>query len=243
MSGSTSAVHCGAFNCFRGFELHDLCELTMSDCVVSGSEYDDISVSSAFLYGDGNILYGGGSSCTIQIANAAACFNNNRIESSNGYTLKVNYHISPDVDLDFTSNYWGSSNPDSITTWIWDGVDDPSLGITVDYLPLQPGSAWAGIEDDRTPLAPSVLEIYPNPFNPSTTIRFNLDEPQHTKVAVYDISGRLIKTLLDEFTFGGEQTINWNGRDAAGRAVSSGSYFVRLQGDRDNEVRKVMLLR
>jgi Secretion system C-terminal sorting domain/Right handed beta helix region len=241
-SGKTSMVHCGVSNGNMSVTVGELGSLTMSDCIINGSEWCDIFLGNGYLYGTGNVLYGGAEEATIWVANSAAVFNGNYIHPSNGYTVNVDLHLSPEVDLDFRDNYWGSSDPDSIAEWIWDGVDNPSLGITVDYLPLQSQEAWAGI-DVKTPLAPSLLEIYPNPFNPSTTIRFELPEPQHTKVAVYDVSGRLIKTLLDEFKSSGENEIKWNGRDATGRSVSSGSYFVRLQGDSIATVRKITLLR
>jgi flagellar hook assembly protein FlgD len=52
-----------------------------------------------------------------------------------------------------------------------------------------------------------------------------------------------VRTLVDDVVEVGEKSVIWNGRNAAGRAVSSGSYFVRLQGERISEVRKVMLVR
>jgi Right handed beta helix region/Secretion system C-terminal sorting domain len=241
-TGNGSMIKCSIINGNRSITVSDFGTLTMTDCVIQGSYYNDIYVNTGYLYGSGNILYGGCTSDTILIPNGSARFKGNRIDPSSGFTINVDYHLNPGVEIDFTDNYWGTSDSDSITAWIWDGVDQPSLGVTVDYLPFR-AEPTAGVDERDTPLAPSILEIYPNPFNPSTKIRFNLTEAQHTKVAVYDVSGRLIKTLLDEFTFGGEQTIDWNGRDATGRAVSSGSYFVRLQGDRVSEVRKVMLLR
>jgi Secretion system C-terminal sorting domain/Right handed beta helix region len=240
--GSGSMIRCGVFSGYRSVAIGSQGSLTMTGCVMQGSEYNDLYGNTGHLYGSGNTLYGGCNSDTILLPNCSARFTGNRIEPSHGYTINVDYHLNPGVEIDFSDNYWGTSNPDSVSAWIWDGVDKPSLGVTVDYLPLQPGSAWAGIED-KTPLAPTMLEIYPNPFNPSTTIRFNLTEAQHTKVAVYDVSGRLVKMLMDEFKSSGENEIMWNGRDATGRSVSSGSYFVRLQGDSIATVRKVTLLR
>jgi hypothetical protein len=87
------------------------------------------------------------------------------------------------------------------------------------------------------------MTIAPNPFNPSTTVSWSMPTTGQVNLSVYDASGRLIKTLLDEAVPAGPQTIEWNGRDATGRAVSSGSYFVRLQGERTGEVRKIMLVR
>ena len=63
-------------------------------------------------------------------------------------TIFIPVHHSPEVELDFTDNYWGTSEQDSIAAWIWDGVDNPSLGINVDYMPFrpEPTASVAGVE-------------------------------------------------------------------------------------------------
>jgi hypothetical protein len=76
------------------------------------------------------------------------------------------------------------------------------------------------------------LRLYPNqpnPFNPLTTIRFDLPEAGRVRLAIYDLRGKLVRELVDgELPRGSQQAI-WNGRDDAGRSVASGSYFARLQ--------------
>ncbi|UCD37303.1 MAG: T9SS type A sorting domain-containing protein [Fidelibacterota bacterium] len=81
-----------------------------------------------------------------------------------------------------------------------------------------------------TPL-PSGLALhanYPNPFNPATTIRFNLPFATEARLVVYDLLGREIATLVQGQRPAGLQQVSWNGRDASGREVPSGVYISRL---------------
>jgi Peptidase C10 family/FlgD Ig-like domain len=86
-------------------------------------------------------------------------------------------------------------------------------------------------------------EAWPNPFNPKTSLRLSLDRPQHVEAAVYDVTGRRIRTLLAADLSEGERIVDWYGRDDAGRAVPSGAYFIRMIAGRVDEVRKVVLIR
>jgi trypsin-like peptidase/flagellar hook capping protein FlgD len=83
----------------------------------------------------------------------------------------------------------------------------------------------------------------PNPFNPSTRLSFTIAEGAVTRLEVIDIRGRLVRVLRDEFLQPGTYQATWNGRDDQGRAVSSGSYFFRLNSDRQTLVRKAVLVR
>jgi hypothetical protein len=73
-----------------------------------------------------------------------------------------------------------------------------------------------------------VLRASPNPFNPRTTIRFDLPDAGQARLAVYDVAGRLVKVLVEGETLAGSHEAVWDGRDASGRAVPSGSYLARL---------------
>jgi hypothetical protein len=76
----------------------------------------------------------------------------------------------------------------------------------------------------RTMLAQNV----PNPFNPSTEIRFRLASPDDARLAVYDVRGRLVRVLRDGHFEAGEYKTAWNGMDQGGHAVGSGVYFYDL---------------
>ncbi len=86
--------------------------------------------------------------------------------------------------------------------------------------------------DVAADLAPEVTAfhgVYPNPFNPSTTIRFSLAEPGPATLRVYDLTGRRLRTLLDGPQEAGTREIHWQGRDDRGRRLPSGVYFIRLE--------------
>jgi hypothetical protein len=72
------------------------------------------------------------------------------------------------------------------------------------------------------------LEVFPNPFNPLTTISFTSSEIEHARLQVMDLRGRLVATLVDGVVATGRHEVNWDGRDAAGREVPSGVYVSRL---------------
>jgi len=88
-----------------------------------------------------------------------------------------------------------------------------------------------------------LLPNVPNPFNPTTEIHFELDQPGMVRVSVYDISGRLVETLVQEHLEAGTHTRLWEGRDLSGRQVPSGSYFLRLQSGQHTVNRKMLLIK
>jgi hypothetical protein len=85
----------------------------------------------------------------------------------------------------------------------------------------------------------------PNPFNPTTTIRYSIAEDGPVTLRIYDTAGRLIRTLVDEpqSPRAGGFTIAWNGQNDKGREVSSGVYFCRLNAGKQSQTIKMVLLR
>ncbi|NNE09972.1 MAG: T9SS type A sorting domain-containing protein, partial [Gemmatimonadetes bacterium] len=83
----------------------------------------------------------------------------------------------------------------------------------------------------------------PNPFNPTTTIRFELRSRQIVSLVIYDAAGRAVRTLVRGETGPGEHTVVWDGENDNGRSVTSGVYFARITADRASETRKMMLVR
>ncbi len=99
------------------------------------------------------------------------------------------------------------------------------------------------ITDGQLPPAFTLHQNSPNPFNPGTSISFDLPEPVHVNLAVYNILGQKVITLVDEHLNGGSHTISWNGRDSYGNAAASGIYFYRLQAEKFAETRRMVLLK
>lgn len=92
-------------------------------------------------------------------------------------------------------------------------------------------------------LTPAVGQNYPNPFAPATTIGFRLPERADVKLRIYDLSGRLVRTLVDGAVNSGEHLITWDGNDNGGDEVGSGVYFYRFEKDTLVETRKMILAR
>ncbi len=88
-----------------------------------------------------------------------------------------------------------------------------------------------------------LFPAYPNPFNPSTSLSFTVPEYGLVRLTVYDILGREVVRLEDGPLRPGFHTYPWNGMDRNGRAVASGTYFFRLDGDGIQETRSMILLK
>ncbi len=84
---------------------------------------------------------------------------------------------------------------------------------------------------------------FPNPFNPVTQIRYGIPEISRVKISIYDINGRLIKTLLDKPQTAGWHQMQWDGRNSQGNTVSSGVYFVQLLSDDFVDIKKMVLVK
>ncbi|MCB1185116.1 hypothetical protein KDM41_16965 [bacterium] len=96
---------------------------------------------------------------------------------------------------------------------------------------------------DDTPPARAGLHAWPNPFNPSTRIRFALAHPGPARVTVHDLRGAEVAVLHDGPLDRGEHRLEWSGRDAHGRAVPAGTYLVRLEGPDGPAVLKLGLVK
>lgn len=83
----------------------------------------------------------------------------------------------------------------------------------------------------------------PNPFNPSTTISFELPSPAHAVLEIFDVHGRIVRTLADKTFPAGHHSVEWDGRNANGRAAGSGVYFYRLRAAGRSEAKKMVILK
>jgi len=85
---------------------------------------------------------------------------------------------------------------------------------------------------------------HPNPFNPQTTIAFEIPGRQEVSLRVFDLSGRLVRDLIvGELRYPGRHEVVWNGRDDAGRPVASGTYFYRLEAGDFAETKRMVLIK
>jgi hypothetical protein len=93
------------------------------------------------------------------------------------------------------------------------------------------------------PRAFALYPNFPNPFNPSTTIRYDLSAEGRVRLGVYDLIGQRIRQLLDDHQPAGRHQLEWNGADQTGGIVASGVYLLRLETDRGILVRKMSMIK
>lgn len=100
-------------------------------------------------------------------------------------------------------------------------------------------SATEGIE---TPVRSKLLGSFPNPFNPSTTILYSLTEFAQASLVIYDLKGRVIRSLVSEFQYPGNYGQSWDGTDSDGESVPSGVYFASLHTRNQTHTTKLVFL-
>jgi len=88
-----------------------------------------------------------------------------------------------------------------------------------------------------------LAQNYPNPFNPSTVIRFGILREGAVKLRIFDVSGRLVRTLVDETKTPGKYTAVWYGSNDSGKPVASGVYFYLLEAKEYRKAKKLVLIR
>jgi len=104
-----------------------------------------------------------------------------------------------------------------------------------------------GVEEGGGPQAPplrsSLMQNMPNPFNPETAIRYSVARTGPVTIRIYNVSGALVRTLVNRVQTAGDHVARWNGTDDHGRALPSGAYFYRLEAERFTDSRKLILLK
>jgi hypothetical protein len=109
-------------------------------------------------------------------------------------------------------------------------------------------SVVVGVGDDIPPgvVVPNAFALYPNvpnPFNPTTTVSFGTTQTARVELRIYDVGGRLVKTLVDDVQLAGHHEVAWDGRDDRGSEVASGVYFVRLVSAGQVRTHKIVLIK
>jgi hypothetical protein len=135
-----------------------------------------------------------------------------------GDTLIVRFRLSADPSV----NFWG-----------W----------AVDNVALEPTAPTA---DDRIeiPSAVELLQNFPNPFRTETTLAYSLDAARPVSIAIFDLSGRLVRHLMrDAVQPAGAHRLVWDGSNDAGLPVASGMYLYRLSAGEASQVRRMVLIR
>ena len=144
-----------------------------------------------------------------------------------------------DVPGAVTVNWKGMSQAGGCDVWVVGSYHDGAQHHAVAARLPADGGNVSGVGD--APRAAVLLGNYPNPFNPSTLISFELATRQHAELSVYTVDGRRVTTLMSGQLDAGAHRVMWDGRDTGGRAVPSGLYLYRLDHEGGALVGKMAL--
>jgi flagellar hook assembly protein FlgD len=94
-----------------------------------------------------------------------------------------------------------------------------------------------------TPAGIKLIGNFPNPFNPNTTIQFNMDKAAPATVSIFNQKGQLVKDFNISAAEKGVNNLHWNGTDNSGKPVSSGVYYFRLKSGSYSSTKKMILMK
>jgi len=122
-----------------------------------------------------------------------------------------------------------SEQVDLIAQWIDEGaLENPALGT---------------YNNAQIPKEYILNQNYPNPFNPVTTLRYDLPEDANVNITIYDMMGRVVKTLINDQQSAGYRFTQWNATNNAGSPVPAGLYLYMIQAGEFRQTRKMVLLK
>ena len=153
----------------------------------------------------------------------AGAFEKIAVVADTTYTQHLQYNgiYQNYVSAEYSS---GSSLPSLVVTFINSGAVDVH-------------------SEDIPQVTTKLSSVYPNPFNPSTSIAFGISTNDRVKLSVYNLKGQCVRTLLDDFMVQGNHTVVWNGTDRTNTPVSSGVYFIRMEAQGNSFVKRAILMK
>jgi M6 family metalloprotease-like protein len=178
-----------------------------------------------------------------------------------GYDAGVTYKVQvssnkfdwTDTDWSFT-DFTGDAGPETVNidmtsfpdpvyvAWTLEGNQWSYDGWYLDDISITKKSP-SSIENSSVPTSTILRGNYPNPFNPETTVSFDLAENSTVKLNVYDMKGSLVRTLLTGEMNAGSHNIKWDGKDNNSTSLSSGVYYITLQTAKENFTHKSLMLK
>lgn len=169
-------------------------------------------------------------------------------------TIHQNQNNAPIFKMPITFKAHFNTGTDSTFT-VWDSLQTQYFNLTFSRRPtavyfdpendlLKEVNQYTAIDEEQ--MIPGNFYLsrnYPNPFNPSTSIKYETASDGHVSLVIYDVTGRKVKTLADGFMSAGQHSIVWDGCDDSGMPVSSGVYLYIIKTPAGNATRKMNLIR
>ncbi len=150
-------------------------------------------------------------------------------------------------DMDGTISFPASGTRGSVYRWTngaWAPVDSYFQGGRM-CAPISEGGIYVfgtapGVVSPELPTALTLAGTYPNPFSSEAVISFSLPTAGNASLRVYDMSGRIIRTIADGEMAAAAHSLVWDGRDDSGNTVAAGVYFCRLESSGQSAVQKML---
>ena len=152
----------------------------------------------------------------------------------------------PETLCDLSNLTWSLEDSLYIVSTLYDNnLCPPYPSCIEDYVGYQDTSncEQVSIIDETLPITYNLYNAYPNPFNPKTTLHYDLPEDAMVNITIYDMMGRQVKTMVNTQQNAGYKSIQWNATNNAGQSVSAGLYLYTIQAGEFRQTKKMVLLK
>ena len=150
------------------------------------------------------------------------------------------HEFTPEISYYETPGYAGLHNNTSYDRCLALSETN-SQGVLI---PVLPDNEWVSLDDDlMIPGEFSLYNNYPNPFNPTTVLDYDLSKSGFVNITVYDMMGRKVKTLVNTNQSAGFRSVTWDATNLVGQPVSAGMYFYMIQAGDFRETKKMIFLK
>lgn len=190
-------------------------------------------------YSSGNVIGNGEKTGGLMGFNSETVLNSFWDLETSGQTTSASGIGKTTAEMKMISTYtnagWSFPNPWSMNAYLFQGYPYLNYELIVS-------------NDDNeinTPIVKNVVlhSAYPNPFNPSTTISFDLKSSERVRLDIYNIKGQLIMNVCDNVVEKGNHKIVWDGKDGFGNKCGSGIYFYKITAGETTQTKKMMLIK
>ena len=173
-----------------------------------------------------------------------AGFNIYRCAEENGEYSKINDSMIPargDTTTGASYNY--TDKPEQAGDYYYKPQSVSLAGVTIFHGPVSVALTSVQIKRYAIPDNYSLSQNYPNPFNPETTIEFGLLKPGFVELTIFDINGKLVRTLVSEERSAGNHILKWNAADELGNRMTSGIYYYQMKVGDFQRTNKMILMK
>ena len=161
------------------------------------------------------------------------------LEAGTGVVANLIFTVEDESVNQINIETFETENPGHALMFVYHTYDNDQLGQRTEYPEFQPiNVSLANLTGPNVPKSFALKQNYPNPFNPSTEISFDLPKASQVNVAIFNVLGQQVETLVNEQLDAGSHIVTWDASQ-----YSSGVYFYRIQTEQNVDTKKMMLLK